>query len=278
MIVTVRQLRHVHLQTNIFPSHPPPFRPRRMPHTMQCLHQSNSDQRSTIDANTVVPAAATTITPIPCDAADAIRLASAELRAERVIALPTDTIYGLACCANSESAIRRLYAVKGRHQTKAVAICVARIADVRHWGHAEHLPDALLQRLLPGPVTIVLRKRAEHLRNAYLNPGFAKIAIRVPDSEFIRRLCGAYGLPLALTSANRSAAQSTLAVHEFAELWPALGAVFDGGAIVGLTEEQRAGSTIVDLSEAQQCAMVRMGIAAEETLRVIRTFGFAVTT
>lgn len=215
------------------------------------------------------------ITPVACTAADAVQLATDQLRAQRVIALPTDTIYGFACCANSESAIRRLYAIKGREETKAVAICVPDIVDVRHWGCAEHLADELLQRLLPGPVTIVLNKRAEHLRNPYLNPGFAKIGMRIPDSEFIRRVCIAYGLPLALTSANRSAAQSTLAVHEFEPLWPSLAAVFDGGP-VGLTQEQRAGSTIVDLSRSGECTVVRSGVAAAETLRVIRSFGIRV--
>lgn len=277
----IQPVRLRHILHNTFPSH---RIQRRLFLTMQCMSQSN--KTNVLVTETAADGAENgaktkpqtpAISPIPCTAADAIPLAINELRAERVIALPTDTIYGLACCANSESAIRRLYAIKGREQTKAVAICLARIADVRHWGHADHLPDDLLQRLLPGPVTIVLRKREEHLRNAYLNPGFAKIAIRVPDSEFIRRLCGAYGLPLALTSANRSAAQSTLAVHEFAELWPSLAAVFDGGAIQeGLTAEQRAGSTIVDLSEARMCEVVRMGIAAEETLHVIQSFGFRV--
>lgn len=217
----------------------------------------------------------TPITPTACSAADAVQQATAQLRAHHVIALPTDTIYGFACCANSETAIRRLYAIKGREQTKAVAICVPDIADLRHWASADYLADELLQRLLPGPVTIVLHKRSEHLRNPYLNPGFTKIGLRIPDSAFIRRVCVDYGLPLALTSANRSAAQSTLTVHEFEPLWPALAAVFDGGP-VGLTQEQRAGSTIVDLSVRGECAVVRSGVAVAETLRVIRSYGIRV--
>lgn len=245
---------------------------------MNCLPQQNGVHVTTVhhdDAQPLRDSRQAPLKPTPCDQPDAVDLAAAQLRAQHVIALPTDTIYGLACCANSETAIRRLYAIKGREQTKAVAICVAQIADLRHWGVADHLPDALLRRLLPGPVTLVLAKRPEHLSNPYLNPGFTQIAIRIPDSTFIRRLCAAYRLPIALTSANRSAAQSTLNVHEFESLWPALAAVFDGGA-VGLTEEQRSGSTIVDLSVRGECAIVRSGVAAAETLRVIRTFGIRV--
>lgn len=253
---------------------------RRLTSTMNCPtpqpQQANGGVSSVVDETTTqTPHKPKTHTPTAITAPHAVRLACDHLRQHRVIALPTDTIYGLACCANSEPAIRRLYAIKGREQTKAVAICVASLEQLRHWGDAAHLPDELLRRLLPGPVTLVLRKRTEHLRNAYLNPGFEKIGVRIPDSQFIRAVCEAYALPLALTSANRSAAPSTLSVGEFEELWPALAVVFDGGA-VGLTQEQRAGSTIVDLSERGACRVVRSGIRAAETLHVIGEFGIRV--
>lgn len=101
---------------------------------------------------------------------EAVRVASELLRAGHVIALPTDTIYGLACNANDQEAIKRLYEIKGRNEEKPVAICVSDYSDLKHWGCAEHLPEELLSALLPGPVTIVLKK-SKNLDNPYLNPG-----------------------------------------------------------------------------------------------------------
>lgn len=212
---------------------------------------------------------------IKCSDQKAVALATEHLRLDNVIAIPTDTVYGFACSANSSTAIQRLYAIKGREQTKAVAICVANIPDLRHWGEADHLPDDLLARLLPGAVTIVLH-RSKHLNNPHLNAGFTKIAIRIPDFDFIRQVAIGYGGPIALTSANRSADSSTLSVYEFDSMWSELGAVFDGG-VLGLTDEQRSGSTIVDLSETSGwCSIIRNGVAAKQTIKILDEFGIQV--
>lgn len=211
---------------------------------------------------------------VKCNDGRAVTLATEHLRLDNVIAIPTDTVYGFACSANSSTAIQRLYAIKGREQTKAVAICVATIPDVRHWGQADHLPEELLARLLPGAVTIVLQ-RSKHLTNPHLNPGFTKIAIRIPDFDFIRQVANDYGCPIALTSANRSADTSTLSVNEFEAMWSELGAVFDGG-VLGLTDEQRSGSTIVDLSETGWCSIIRNGVAAHQTIAILNEFDIKV--
>ncbi|XP_058054760.1 threonylcarbamoyl-AMP synthase [Anopheles bellator] len=209
---------------------------------------------------------------IPISNNVAIRQAANLLESGQVIALPTDTVYGLACSANNPAAIQQLYAIKGRHGQKPVAICVADFDDLRYWGQADHLSDKLLQQLLPGAVTIVVRK-SSHLDNPFLNPGVEKIGIRIPDFKFIRDVSRAFRYPIALTSANKSACQSTLNVHEFQCLWSSLGAVFDGGQL-GLSEEQRAASTVIDLSEAESYRLIRAGVAAEHTKRVVEKFNF----
>lgn len=205
-----------------------------------------------------------------CSSADAVQRAADHLKASNVIALPTDTVYGLACSANNREAIQKLYEIKGRQETKPVAICVASIADLRHWGEASHLPDELLQKLLPGAVTIVLNRSA-HLDNPYLNRGVSKIGIRIPDFAFIQEVSRVYGFPIALTSANRSAEKSTLNVDEFQSLWAQLGAVFDGGRL-GKTEEHRAASTVVDLSEPGRYKIIRDGVAVHTTICAIEQF------
>ncbi|XP_032571648.1 yrdC domain-containing protein, mitochondrial [Drosophila sechellia] len=202
----------------------------------------------------------------------ALQLARQCLLGGQVIALPTDTVYGLACDANNETAIQRLYEIKGRDEHKPVAICVHNISALRRFGQAAHLSDELLTRLLPGPLTIVI-ERTVQLSNRFLNPSTSKIGIRIPDFNFMRDLCGVWQeQPLALTSANRSSAPSSLQVSEFRSLWPQLGAVFDAGRI-GLTEERRLASTVIDLATPGYFEIVRAGVALKPTLSLMDEFG-----
>lgn len=207
---------------------------------------------------------------VPSTAPDAVEMAKERLLNDQVIALPTDTVYGLACSANSERAIQRLYEIKGRNEEKPVAICVADLEDFYHWGDATHLPREMLSQMLPGAVTIVVN-RSQHLNNPFLNMGIQKIGIRIPDFDFIRDLSRSFKQPIALTSANRSSEQSTLHVDEFKGLWPQLGIVIDGGQL-GLTESQRSASTVVDLSERGFYHIIRQGVAAERTQSIVEMF------
>lgn len=191
---------------------------------------------------------------------------------EDVIALPTDTVYGLACSANSPCAIKKLYEIKGRDEAKPVAICVSDLAELRKWGDAEHLPEALLQRLLPGAVTLVL-ERTPLLDNPFLNPHTTKIGIRIPDYKFIQNVCSLSGIPMALTSANPSSIPSSLSVKEFEPLYPKLGAVFDGGVLGSGLQETRIGSTVVDLSCYGFYTTIRQGIAYNQTIQLLQSFG-----
>ncbi|XP_058459532.1 threonylcarbamoyl-AMP synthase [Malaya genurostris] len=218
--------------------------------------------RSSKTTNTNV---ASLINIVNCSAQNAVKVATELLEEGKVIALPTDTVYGLACSANNKRAIQRLYAIKERDMLKPVAICVAEFDDLQYWGDANHIPEELLKKLLPGPVTIVVNK-SHNLDNPKLNPGKRKIGIRIPDSTFISEVSMAYKKPIALTSANRSSEQSTLNIQEFSSLWPKLGAVFDGGQL-GLHEQQRAASTVIDLSQEGYYKIIRYGVAGKDTIR-----------
>uniref|UniRef100_A0A1L8DHN9 Threonylcarbamoyl-AMP synthase n=1 Tax=Nyssomyia neivai TaxID=330878 RepID=A0A1L8DHN9_9DIPT len=203
---------------------------------------------------------------------NAVTLARDLLAAGEVIALPTDTVYGLACDANNAQAIQKVYGIKGREEKKPVAICVAEIDDFQLWGCTEYLPREMLQQLLPGAVTLVVDK-SPRLANPYLNPGIQRIGIRIPDAAFIRDISRAFRMPIALTSANRSSEPSSLSVGEFQALWPQLGAVFDGGRL-GVTETQRAASTVVNLYSDCTYSIKRRGVAMQETEAVLRKFNF----
>ncbi|XP_075168486.1 threonyl-carbamoyl synthesis 1 [Haematobia irritans] len=203
---------------------------------------------------------------------DSVELAACCLRNGSVIALPTDTVYGLACDANNEAAIQNLYSIKGREFHKPVAICVRNLNDLRKYGRADHLSESLLQKLLPGPITIVI-ERSEYLSNPFLNPSTSKIGIRIPDFQFIQNLCEIFHeQPLALTSANRSSEPSSLNINEFQSLWPLLGGIFDAGQI-GQSEERRSASTVVDLSTPGKYKIVREGVALKHTIEILNQHG-----
>lgn len=189
-----------------------------------------------------------------------------------VIAVPTDTIYGLACSANCPEAIKKLYAIKGRDSTKPVAICVTYIKDLRKLGEASHLTDQLLGSLLPGPVTVVLEK-TKLLDNPFLNPMTTKIGIRIPNHRFMNETTRAFDMPIALTSANFSNEPSTLSVMEFEHLFSHLGAVFDGGVLSRGLDQNRTGSTILDLSEVGYYNVIRRGISYESIIKVLEGHG-----
>lgn len=209
---------------------------------------------------------------IKINSSTAVKLATKYLCDGKVIALPTDTVYGLACNANDPKAIQNLYNIKERDEQKPVSICAAEILNVKHWCEASHLPTGMLESLLPGAVTIVLNK-SEYLDNPYLNPGVCKIGIRIPDFNFIRNVAREFPFPIALTSANRSKEKSTLNIYEFENLWHQLDAVFDSGQL-GLTEEQRAASTVIDLSKSGFYKITRAGVAIENTIEIMKKFKF----
>lgn len=200
---------------------------------------------------------------------NAVERAAAALRAGGVIAVPTDTIYGFAACAKDGAAVRRLYEIKGRRATAAVAIAVGDVEDIATYGECGHLRAGLLGRILPGPVTVLLRRRVgAEGASPELNPGVELIGIRVPASDFVRNVCRAHGGAIALTSANRSGETSTTSVEEFEPLWDACAEVFDGGRI----ETKRLGSTIVDLSSLDgQFGIVREGERCAELVALLET-------
>jgi len=150
----------------------------------------------------------------------------------------------LAAGANSEKSIRRLYAAKRRSEAVPLAICVSDAQDAEHYADTKHLAKGLLDELLPGPVTVLLRRKHSADLPSSLNPNSKLLGIRVPNSDFIRAVARQYGHAIALTSANQSGSASTLDLNEFIELWDDCAFIFDGGRI----SSGRQGSTIVDLS------------------------------
>ncbi|CAN1182313.1 Threonylcarbamoyl-AMP synthase [Linum perenne] len=184
------------------------------------------------------------------------------LRDGKVIALPTDTLYGFACDACSSEAVSRIYEIKGRKHTSPLAICVGDVSDIERFAVTDHLPSGLLDSLLPGPVTLILSRGASSVLEKSLNPGLDSIGVRVPDYNFIRAIACGLGRAIALTSANLSGQPSSVCINDFQNLWQQCAYVYNGGVL----PSGRAGSTIVDLSRVGKYRIVRPGSAKEETV------------
>ncbi|XP_003462302.1 threonylcarbamoyl-AMP synthase [Cavia porcellus] len=201
---------------------------------------------------------------------EALRAAVAELRAGAVVAVPTDTLYGLACSASCSAALGAVYRLKGRSGTKPLAVCLGRVADVYRYCKVK-VPEELLKELLPGPVTLVM-ERSEEL-NKDLNPFTPLVGVRIPDHAFMQELAQMFEGPLALTSANISSQASSLKVEEFQDLWSHLSLVIDGGPIGdGQNFECRLGSTVVDLSVPGKFGIIRPGCALESTTAILQKY------
>ncbi|KAJ1427724.1 YrdC-like domain [Sesbania bispinosa] len=198
------------------------------------------------------------------------------LKAGKVIAVPTDTLYGFACDACSLEAVNRIYEIKGRKHTSPLAICVGDVSDIDRFAVTDHLPHGLLDSLLPGPVTVVLKRGESSVLERSLNPGLDSIGVRVPDCNFIRIIAHGSGTALALTSANLSGQPSSVCIKDFEKLWEHCAFVYDGG----LLPSGRAGSTVVDLTIPYKYKILRPGSAKEETVAILEKHSFveAVTT
>ncbi|KAA3676060.1 uncharacterized protein DEA37_0004665 [Paragonimus westermani] len=217
------------------------------------------------------------------------------IRSGGVIALPTDTVYGVACSIDSAQALMRIQQLKGRSSNKPMAICMDKVSRIPHWCDTTGLPDGLLNDLLPGPVTVLLPRHSSNhcLDRPHLNPGVQMVGVRVPDHGFIQSLVSALsetepngtmhgdhvspGHPLVLTSANLSGNASALTIEEFSSIWPTLDLIIDGGVIPGADPNDfnppcaRSGSTIVDLSQASKklFRITRNGSALESTVKIL---------
>ena len=191
---------------------------------------------------------------------EAIARAVDVLRAGGVVAIPTETVYGLAADVANPAAIARVYAIKGRPAEHPLIVHVADLAAAT--GYAAELTPALralAQRFWPGPLTAIVARgpRTPHA----VTGGQETVALRVPAHPVARAILAAFGGALAAPSANRFGRVSpTTAEHVRADLGDAVDVVVDGGPC-----EVGVESTIVDLTGAVP-AVLRAGAITASAL------------
>jgi L-threonylcarbamoyladenylate synthase len=163
------------------------------------------------------------------------------LRAGGIVALPTDTVYGIACDLGAPGGVERLFAAKSRPPDRAIMLLLADAGQATAIGRMGPAADVLAERFWPGGLTLVVPRQPGVRLPAALTAGVATIGLRTPDHPTPRELAAAVG-PLPTTSANisgRPQASDPAVIAD--ELGDGIDLVLDGGPAAG-----GPASTVVD--------------------------------
>ncbi len=187
------------------------------------------------------------------------------LRAGRLVALPTDTVYGLAVALDAPDGIERLFAAKRRPPDRGVVLLVADHRQAEEVGDFDAAAHVLAAAFWPGGLTLVVRQRADRPLPAGLTGGATTIGLRLAAHPTPRALAAELG-PLPVSSANRSGQpDATDAAGVLAQLGdvPELELVLDGGPARG-----GAPSSVVDCTGPAP-VLLRLGAASREALDAV---------
>lgn len=184
------------------------------------------------------------------------------LHAGKLVAFPTETVYGLGANAFNMQALAAIFEAKGRPTTDPLIVHLADLSQLEQV--AQSVPDlafVLAQHFWPGPLTMVLRRTTA--LPALVSAGLDTVAVRIPAHPIAHALLARAHLPVAAPSANRFARPSpTTAAHVLADLGGHIPMLIDGGpSTIGVE------STILDLSHPEP-VLLRPGGVALEDLRV----------
>jgi L-threonylcarbamoyladenylate synthase len=185
------------------------------------------------------------------------------LRRGGLVAVPTETVYGLAADALDARACARIYRAKGRPATDPLIVHLAAATDLETVAEGNDAARRLADAFWPGPLTLVLPRRPAV--PALVSAGLPSIAVRVPAHPLFRRLLRRVGRPLAAPSANPFGYVSpTTAEHVRAGLGRRIGHILDGGPCAVGVE-----STIVDLRDPARPALLRPGAISPAQLAAV---------
>ena len=180
--------------------------------------------------------------------------AAMALLAGRLVAFPTETVYGLGADATNARAVAAVFEAKGRPRFNPLIVHVADYAAAERLGQFTEHGRKLAAAFWPGPLTLVLRKQPDCPVADLVTAGLDTIAVRVPLHPFARELLRIAGVPVAAPSANRSGHVSpTTAAHVEADLGDRVTMILDGGASPFGLE-----STVIDATGAEPIVL-RLG-------------------
>ena len=201
---------------------------------------------------------------LPCSDPAAPEIAAKIIRQGGLVAIPTETVYGLGANGLDEQAVARIFEAKGRPQDNPLILHVAEPREMEKFCHS--IPESaylLAEKFWPGPLTMVLPARSIVPKRT--TGGLSTVAVRCPDNDTTREIIRLSGVPIAAPSANLSGKPSTTtAEHVLHDHDGRIDAIVDGGPCrVGVE------STIVDLTEERPRLLRPGGITPEELMEVL---------
>ena len=190
--------------------------------------------------------------------------AAAALRDGQLVAFATETVYGLGGDATNDEAVARIFAAKGRPQFNPLITHVPSLAAARELGVFNNVALKLAEAFWPGPLTLVVRRRANCPVSQLASAGLGSLAIRVPGNAQARDLLEQAGVPVVAPSANPSGRLSPTTVeHVRAGLGDKIDLILDGGRCpVGVE------STVIGCLDESPVLLRPGGIAVEEIAAV----------
>ena len=196
--------------------------------------------------------------------AETAAVAAQLIRQGQLVAIPTETVYGLGANGLDENAVLKIFEAKGRPQDNPLILHLSDAAEMANY--CQNIPESaylLAEKFWPGPLTMVLP--AKDLVPKRTTGGLNTVAVRCPDSAITRQIIRLAGVPLAAPSANISGKPSTTtAQHVRHDHDGRIAAIVDGGACrVGVE------STIVDLTEQPARLLRPGGITPEQLVEVL---------
>jgi L-threonylcarbamoyladenylate synthase len=191
---------------------------------------------------------------------DGLAAAVAALARGALVAIPTETVYGLAADATNAAAVGQIFLAKGRPRFNPLIVHVPTLAAASLVAAFDRQATDLAKRFWPGPLTLVLPRRPEAGIADLVTAGLETVAVRVPAHPVAQELLAAFARPLAAPSANRSGhVSATDAGHVVADLGEAVGVVLDAGPTAIGVE-----STIVGWAAGEPVLLRAGGIARDE--------------
>ena len=199
--------------------------------------------------------------PIKTATSETIAEAARLIRAGRLVAFPTETVYGLSADATNGEAVAAIFAAKGRPEFNPLIIHLAGILDAEKLVQFDDCARAVAAAFWPGPLSLILPRTETCPVNLLAGAGLQTLAVRVPAHPTAQALIKAAATPIAAPSANRSGEVSpTSAAHVVASLGDAVDLIVDDGPCeIGLE------STVLDLSQPEPM-ILRPGVISEDDL------------
>ena len=176
----------------------------------------------------------------------------------QILAVPTDTVYGVGVLYGDLKDLERLKHAKHRPETKPIPMMVSNIEQMKQIAQVDRRIEQIASRFLPGALTLVLRVK-ETVPKAYTN-GLDTIAIRIPDEDFLLQVIQELNAPLLVTSANQSGAKTAICSEDVFEQLPNI-----DGIVLGRCKALQA-STIVDCTQ-EELTILRLGPITLEQLK-----------